>query len=266
MTVYTPPITRRRHGRGHVYRDDHGLKVPSVTTIMGGALAKPALVNWAATVTADYAIDHWDELSEMNLSDRLERLRNARYADRDVTARRGAEVHRLADTLAHGRRVKVPDELAGHVDAYRSFLEDWHVEPVLAAAVVFSDRHGYAGTVDLIADIDHPDTPGRRIRALLDINTSTSSSVVFDETPLQLAAYRYADVWSDDPARPGHKMPPVGFTGVVHVGPHGYSLIPVTARRAEFRAFLAAKAVKAYRDQAGDLVGKPLTPCARSAA
>ena len=60
-----PRLTR---GRGHTYRID-GQRVPSVTGIMK-MLDKPALIAWAARMSAGYAIDHWDELAAKPLSAR----------------------------------------------------------------------------------------------------------------------------------------------------------------------------------------------------
>ena len=80
------PIQRRNHGRGHSYLDADGRKVPGVTTIIGQGTPKDALIGWAANTTASYAVDHWDELSELKPSQRLKKLQDARYADRDAAA------------------------------------------------------------------------------------------------------------------------------------------------------------------------------------
>lgn len=253
---FTPPIRRRNHGRGHSYLDANGARVPGVTTIIGDGVPKPALVNWAANTTAEYAVDHWEDLSSMTPSARLKELTRARYADRDAAANRGTKVHALAEQLTAGKAVIVPDELRGHVESYVRFLDEWDAAPVLSETAVWSSTHGYAGTLDLIADITHPHMPGRSMRALLDIKTSRSG--VFGETALQLAAYRYADGYLDDDGAE-QPMPEVEFTGVVHVRADGYSLVPVTAGPAQFRSFLYAQQVKAFCDDASELVGEELT-------
>ena len=253
---FTPPVRRRNYGKGHSYIDAAGRKVPGVTTIIGDGVPKPALINWAANTTAAYAVDHWDELTETAPSARLKKLQDSRYADRDAAANRGIQVHKLAEKLVAGQEVEVPDELAGHVEAYVKFLDDWDVQALLSEFVVVSHRHGYAGTGDLIADLRHPEQPGATVRWLLDVKTSRSG--VFGETGLQLAGYRYADVYMDGQTE--HPMPTVDRTGVVHVRSNGYDLVPVEAGPDVHRSLLYVQQVKRFVDQARELVGDALLP------
>ena len=239
--TYKGPIRRRNYGKGHGYVDANGARVPGVTTILGDGLPKKALINWAANATADYAVDHWDDLGDLPASKRLDKLKKARYEDRDTAAKRGTEVHALAERLVKGEEVEVPDDIAGHVESYVSFLDAWEIEPVLIEAVVMSHRHGYAGTLDLIADI-----PSRGTRAIFDIKTSRSG--IFGETALQLAAYRYADTYVD---ADGNEQPmlPVNEAFGIHIRADGYSLLPVTAGPAQMREFQYAQQVARFSEE-----------------
>lgn len=253
MSTFTPPVRRVNRGRSHWYQDANGRRVPGVTTIIDDGVPKPGLINWAANVTAEYAVDAWELLADLSPSARLKELKAARFKDRDAAANRGTQVHKLAERLVAGDEVAVPDELAGHVDSYVRFLDEWDVQPVLSEAVVVSHRHGYAGTLDLIADLTHADDTRR---ALLDIKTGRSG--VFGEVALQLVAYRMADVYMDgDSERP---IPPVDWCGVVHVRSDGYDLIPVEAGPRQHRAFLYVAQVQQFCATARDLVGDALTP------
>lgn len=254
---YAPPVRRVNRGKGHSYVDANGAKVPGVTTIMGNGVPKPALINWAANTTAAYAIDHWDELGELSPSVRLAKLKEARYADRDAAANRGTAVHGLAEKLVLGQEVDVPDELAGHVESYVRFLDEWDVQPVLTEFVVVSHKHGYAGTGDLIADLVDPDRPGERVRWLLDVKTSRSG--VYGETALQLAGYRYADFYLNA-AGQEETVPVVQRTGVIHVRADGYDLVPVEAGPDQFRSLLYVQQVANFCETARDLVGDALLP------
>lgn len=250
-------IRRINTGRSHHYVDDTGRRVPGVTTLIGDGVPKPALINWAASATIDYAIDHWDHLSTLPPSARQKELSGARYAAKDAAANKGTRVHALAERLVHGDRVPVADELAGHVQAYVRFLDEWDVQPVLVERTVHSVTHDYCGTFDLIADLIDPGSD-ERVRWLLDIKTSRSG--IFGETALQLAAYRYADVWIDEQAGTEHDMPDVDAVGAVHVRADGYSLIPVEAGELQHRQFLYVAQVAAFQAGSRDLVGAPLTP------
>lgn len=254
---YVGPIKRREHGRGHSYIDANGAKVPGVTTIIKDGVPKQALIRWAGNTVAAHAVDRWDELSELPISERLKRLQGAPNADRNAAGIRGTKLHKLGVRLVAGEEVTYPDDLAGHVEAYVRFLDEWNVQPILAEAVVFSHRYGYAGTLDLLADLIDPDDPSRIVRWLIDIKTARSG--VFGENGLQLAGYRFADVYLND-SGVEQPMPEVTHTGVVHVRSDGYELVPVTAGQVEHRFFLHAYQVKRFCDSARDLVGDALLP------
>jgi hypothetical protein len=244
-------IRRINRGRGHSYVDtDTGEKVPSVTGILGDGLPKPALINWAANTTAEYAVDRWDELGELSLSKRLNELKAARYADRDSAANRGTLVHKLAERLAHGEEVDVPDELRGHVESAVRFLDDWDMQPIVTEAVVVNYSHRWAGTLDAIADL----ADGRRW--LLDWKTNRSGP--FGDTAFQLCAYRNAEVYvdTDGTEKP---MLPVDATGVVWLRADGYELFPYETGPAVYREFRYIQQVAAAAERCKDYRGEALT-------
>ena len=239
---------RRQYGRNHSYYLD-GQKLAGVTTILGDGLAKPALVAWGINTTAGYAADHWDELAELPVSKRIETMKKAPYADRDAAARRGTEVHRLAEPLGHGKEVTVPDELAGHVESYVRFLDEFQPEPVLLeTACVNVSAWPYAGTFDGILDF-----PSLQKRLLVDIKTARSG--VFPDNALQLAAYRNATHY----AAPGdgwelHEMPSVDGCAVIHVRADGYSLVPVETGPTVFRTFRYVQQLHAWANETSKTV------------
>lgn len=253
-------IKRVNRGRYHSYVDtDTGEKIPGVTTILGDGLPKPALINWAANTTAEYAVDHWDELADLGPSAKLKALKDARYADRDAAGKRGTEVHKLAERLSRGEEVDVPEAVRGHVEACVRFLDDWDVQPLLVEAVVVSYRYRYAGTLDLIADL----ADGRRL--LLDYKTARSG--VFPDNALQLAAYRYAEKYRGSNTSPEEQLPDVDGCAVVHIRHDGYSLIPVEAGPEIFRTFLYVQQLWAWaNDTSKAVVGDALAAPERTSA
>lgn len=252
---FTPPIRRVDTAKGHHYKDAAGRRVPGVTTIIGDGVPKPALINWAANTTADYAINRWDELDALPPAARLARLKAARYEEKDAAAKRGTDVHRFAELLIAGEAVDVPDELAGHVEAYARFLDDFQVEPVHVEFSVASYRYGYAGTGDLIAKLTVPRIG--KVLALCDVKTNRSG--IYGETALQLAGYRYADVLIPH-LLSEEEMPEVDACFAIHVRGDGYSLVPVTADREQHRQLLYAQQVAEFVDASRDLVGPAVEP------
>ena len=244
------PSTRRvNHGRGHSYEID-GERVDGVTWILSNGVPKPALIDWASRTTAEYAVDHWDELAAMvtadgkpAISQRLRALERARWETSRSAMARGTDVHRLAMRLAAGEEVDVPEPIAGYVDAYLRFVQDWQPREVLVEVPVFSRAARYAGTLDLIADLADD------ARWLLDWKTGDKG--IFPESALQLAAYRNAEFYLDADGRE-QPLPAVDFCGCVWLRHDGYDLHPVTADNRTFRVFRYAQQVARFAQDAKD--------------
>jgi hypothetical protein len=252
------PATRiRNHGRGHSYLLD-GEKVPGVTSVLD-AIAKPGLIKWAAETTYGYAIDHWAELSELPVSERIKRLERARFERLGEAAERGREVHAQVVRFLAGEEIVPPAGLEGHVDAAIRFVEEWHLEELLVEAPVFSREFGYAGRLDLLARL------ADGAAWLLDFKTHAKGP--FTESALQLAGYRYADFYvvpgelDDDGQAVEHPMPHVDRAGIVHVRADGYDLYPYDAGDEAFRIFGAAQEIAAFLDSPRDRwIGDALRP------
>lgn len=252
MTAYVGPIRRVDTAKGHHYVDAQGRRVPGVTSVTDGGLPKKALINWAGNATAGYAIDHWDELTKLPTSERLRKLQGGRYEEKDRAANRGTEVHTLAERLVTGEEIEIPEELAGHAESYVHFLDEFNPKPVLIEGTVYSIKHGYAGTLDLIADF-----PTLAKRLLVDLKTNRSG--IFGETALQLAGYRYAETYVDADGAP-HPMLTVDGCAAIHVRADGFDLIPLTVGPQQFRDFLYAQQIKRFDAESSDLVGAPIPP------
>lgn len=270
----TKPARTRiiNRGRGHSYELD-GTKVPGVTTILSAGIPKPALVGWAARTVGEYVIDRLevdratDHILADNLIEDLRRLneqsrypeklaaagvprvglvkvmQNIPYAERDAAGNRGTEVHALAERLAAGEEVTVPDELAGHVDAYLRFLDDWQPTDAILERVVINRRWRFMGKLDSIMTL-----PAPLGRTLLDIKTSRSGP--FEEVALQLAAYRHCETMLDGDDEV--EMPEVDSCAVVWLRADGYDLYRFTAGEREFRIFLYCKQVGDWLANARD--------------
>lgn len=245
-------LQRIDNGKGHWYKLD-GEKADGVTTLIGSGVPKPALINWAANTTAEYAIDNWSELADMPASKRLAELKAARFAALDKAARRGTEVHKLAEKLLQDEEVEVPDELAGHVESYVKFLDTWQPTPVLVEAQVASRKWRYCGTVDMVVDL--PD--GRRMIA--DIKTSRSG--IFGETVLQLAAYRYAEFYLDADKNE-QSVADLGIVGAlaIWVRSDGYDVYELPADEYQHNRFLHVATVARWTKNSRDLIGPAVQP------
>lgn len=260
-------IKRRNHGGGHSYRDDQGLKIPGVTTLVGEGYPKKALQKWAVEVTADYAIDHWDELDALPISERRKRLIKAQYEVTQRAAARGRQAHDLAERLLHGEAVAIPQGAEGFVNAAVTFIDEFDVQPIATEFTVWSDEWRWAGTCDLVADLIDPDDPEpdpmlkRRVRWLLDFKTKTKESGVFGDAALQLAPYRCAEKMIDPETGEEQDMIDVDRCGIVQLYADGtYRLVPVEADLPEYTIFQYVQQVALWMEGNRSLVGDPIAP------
>lgn len=222
-------VTRRlERGRSHSYLLD-GKPVDGVTTVLSNGLPKPALVPWAAREVARFASSNRQLVQTLQEDELFDLFKGAPFRDRDRAANRGGEVHRLAQRLAQGKEVSVPDELIGHVDAYLKFREVWTPSEEILEFSVFSRRHRYAGTADLWARI-------RGLgRTLLDFKTNRSGP--FGEVGLQLAAYANAEFMLS-PTGEEVPIPPIDSFAVLWLRADGFDLYPYEVTERDFRTFL----------------------------
>ena len=221
------------------YRWD-GRDLPSVTSILATVVAKPGLISWAAKVSAEAATAAMRGGATPDIA--VAAGKSAPTAGRDAGGARGTDVHRVAHHLA----LDLPaPSVSPAAEPYVASLRDWWAQhqpvPIMAEAMVVSQQHRYAGTLDAIWDL-----AGRRT-VLVDLKTS---AFLGPEVGLQLAAYRYADIIAlpDGTAVP---MPDVHAACVLHVGPDKATLIDVDAGADAWAAFRAASILARYLWEAG---------------
>lgn len=201
------------------YFTSDGLKVPSVTTIIGRFKESGALIRWAY------------RQGEMGVP---------LYEKRDAAADVGTFVHSLIEAHLYGQVVTEerppvgmsPENVAratSAFEAFRKWLEGSRLKVSPLEKHFVSEQHRFGGTPDAIAD--EPDGS----RALLDWKTAKA---FYPDQLVQVAAYRA--LWNET-----HPEAPI--TGGVHIvrfgkdgGDFQHSYFPPTHRKlaAAWRQFV----------------------------
>lgn len=226
----------------HRYRWNGGPWVPGVTGTTKMLDKSDVLTGWAKREVAAAAARNLDILPRLAESGGpqavIEFLKGIPGYQRDTAADLGSRVHALAEATAKGEPVEVTDEERPFVERYREFLETHRPEFKAVEAMVYSERHGYGGTLDAIAAI-------RGELWILDIKTAKG---VYAETALQLMAYARADFIgkANDPRR--YRIPKVTRYGVIHLRPEHAHLVEYTPTDATWRAFLACLELLRWRE------------------
>ncbi len=268
MTRFTPPVRRHPTKWGHYYKDGNGDRIPGVTTILNGGVPKPQLIDWAGNKSAELAVDNWEELSDLKPLARVDWIKQARKTSENLVKNKGTRVHAIAEAVVQGREaIFEGDEeqlIRPHVENYIHFLDLWEVEPILVEVVVVHYDIGFAGTLDLIADITNPHS-GERERWLLDIKTGEKG--IWPETALQLSAYRAAQFYVDND---GNEQPMLQIDpdkcAAINVTADDAILIPVQADADAFKVFRFAQKMYEFKKNDDGYVLPPLLHPQRSAA
>ncbi|MGW5352242.1 hypothetical protein ACWERV_17235 [Streptomyces sp. NPDC004031] len=249
----TDPRLAQATERGRYYRDPAGgPDLISVTNALS-AIAKPALLPWAAGCAADAVL--------------ADPIATARRARTEPTALRrelvglhrasserakdlGTRVHVRAQALVLGTPYPADPEVEPYAVQLARWFRLWRIDfdrdVEAVESTVFNRARGYAGTGDLWIWL--PTGPhGRRQLWLVDYKTSAKkpATTVYDEQPLQLAALRHAPliILPDDTEEPA---PRATRTAILNLRPRSHRLIELPSGREQFAGFLGALATTRY--------------------
>ena len=220
--------TTTKSGRTYTWADE---SYPSVTTLLG-ALSKPALVNWAAKMVAEYAVDNGPEILALAKADRdgaIRALKGSPWQKRDAAANLGTHVHDQIEARILGQTPATPPaDVAERVAYFDAFCNDYQPVFEAAEATVYNRGLNYAGTLDSIAVIG-----GRRY--IIDVKTTKSG--VYPEHALQLAAYAHAE-FIGAPDGTEVPLPAIDAGAVLWINPRGYEFVQVRIDDMMFEYFL----------------------------
>ncbi len=278
----------------------------SVTTILK-ALHNPALEYWAIKQAATAAIDSkatWSAmLEDQGKPETIKWLCGARYRRPKVTLgadQLGTCVHKLCEHYAltgeKPDRVFTEGLIRAHaaptidfdtevnmaygmLDQFQNWVERFQPEYTAAEMAVFSERYGYAGSLDAILTIDG-------VRLITDyktrrepLDTKGNPQRPYGETALQLSAYRHADLAAVVRARRFEKgfkryyllngaekdqaepVPPVDGGLCILLTPESCEAFPLWCDEEIFQFFLYVMEIFRWEEDVSKrVVGDPLVP------
>lgn len=187
--------------KGRWYTTPDGVNYPSVTSILS-VIGKPALLNWAAKVEREMVVQVSSQLYEdMHSKPKMTAvnwkltlntmLGKAKAASKELAkaGEIGSQVHALVEWtltgelgLDAGPAPAITAAAQSAFSAWQKWRETVHLKPVMIEQTVWSRKHGFAGTLDLLAEVNGE-------LAVVDWKTGKA---VYSEAHLQNAAYRHA--------------------------------------------------------------------------
>jgi len=245
-------------------RKPHELIVPSVTTIIGGGLPKPFLAPWNAKMVATFAVEHRESWADLPHDAAIDMLKRSPFRHTKNRADQGTIVHNALDAHAAGltpEEIPTPKDraLKKQIEGALQFLRDFQVAPMRTEATIFSRKHKYAGTTDLIGGVTFPPEmliAPQEARCIIDYKTGKA---IYDDFAPQLIAYSFGDFIA---TKEGIEIPMPKIDYCIVVRPKrrgGYEAKIYEPTRDVFDLFLAVKVVSERDDAiAGAEVGHTL--------
>ncbi|MDN5746762.1 MAG: hypothetical protein L0H31_16835 [Nocardioidaceae bacterium] len=247
------------HGRMYARTRGGTLEVPSITTVLD--VLNQHMEWWEARCAVDLAYEHAERLARVaalpNGPEKWQQeraakewLRGAATRDRDESSERGDFVHDYAEVWALKSIGKATDadveahrsdcERAGGADFlphFHRFWDDFNPRVVIPEATVWNHTVGYAGTTDLLCEIEVQGvvTPvvvdWKTKKALYKRNGQPKDQDLRDYTGMQLsAAANGEEVWLPGEAEDGSQdaWGPMTFKAevglAVAIAPDGYAV------------------------------------------
>jgi len=133
-----------------------GLWYPRVTSICS-IKAKPALNRYYASMPNFMAAE----------------------AIKERSAEEGQLVHSIVEAILKNEPITIPSSIRPSIDAFLAFKKEHDITPLKIESRIVSKRHHYAGTIDVLAEVDG-------VIGVLDIKTSKS---IYRDYGMQTAAY-----------------------------------------------------------------------------
>jgi len=192
---------RKQTKAGRFYEVPEIGPLPSVTTILQ-VVGKPALVPWAAKVEREMVIEASSNLYLdvagtppmskagwiTTLLDRIGKTR-AHVKETQKASEIGSQAHALIEwrlkakmLMEAGPAPSVTDKAVIAFNAWEKWAESVALKPIFIEQVVYSVEYGFAGTLDLFAEVNGVPT-------VIDWKTGKA---VYAEAHLQNASYRHA--------------------------------------------------------------------------
>lgn len=229
---------------------------PSVTTILNQA-AKPALVNWAAKMVAEYAVEHRNTWADLPAEDAIQLLKGAhrRYTQKRMDI--GSAVHTAIEAWMQTDDSDPPmveADLLPYVSAGIQFLDDHVLKVLRVEATLYNDTLQYAGTTDLFVELKD----GRI--AVADWKTGKG---IWPEVAWQLTAYANAE-WEAHQTPGGYVKRPIpqcDLAIAVHLTDNAeYVAHTIQLEPRRMKEFTALRTLQAWADNhKQEVLGPPLT-------
>jgi len=185
--LYGKKVVIRFDDERHIFYDEKGNQLISVTGATGVIDKSAALMGWAAKMMGVYLVENWDlkairtEEAKLNLIETAKKeYRRIKIAEADV----GKAIHEWVSDWIKGRKPEMPldEKVVNGITAFLKFQKEHKIKWLESERVVYSKKHGFAGILDAVGKM------GKDL-VLFDFK---SGNAIYPEMWFQVAGYQIA--------------------------------------------------------------------------
>ena len=167
----------------HIYKDEKGNVILSVTGATGIIDKSAALMGWVAKMMGLYLIDKFESGVIINRGT-IETAKKEYRRIAGEAADIGTEIHEWVSDWILGKKPEMPEneKVVNGITAFLKFQKQHKFKWLESERLVYSKKHNYAGTLDAIAK------EGNNL-VLVDFK---SSKAIYDDMRFQVAGYQIA--------------------------------------------------------------------------
>jgi len=185
--LYGKKVVIRFDDERHIFYDEKGNPLISVTGATGIIDKSAALMGWAVKMMGEFLRQNWDPTKVKTEGDKLgligaaqKEYRNIKKAEADI----GKTIHEWVSDWIKGKKPDMPldEKVVNGITAFLKFQKEHQIKWLESERVIYSQKHHFAGILDAVGKM------GKDL-VLFDFK---SSNAVYPEMWFQVAGYQIA--------------------------------------------------------------------------
>lgn len=191
VKLYGKKITIRFDDERHIFYDEKGNQLISVTGATGVIDKSAALMGWVAKMMGVYLVENWDVKKIKTEEEKLGLIETAKKEYRRiklVEADVGKAIHDWVSDWIKGKKPEMPldEKVVNGITAFLKFQKENRIKWLESERVVYSKKYHFAGILDAVGKMGDD-------LVLFDFK---SSNGIYPEMWFQVAGYQIA--WEEE--------------------------------------------------------------------
>lgn len=184
IKLYNGKVVLNFDENRHIFTDEKGNHILSVTSVTGVIDKSPALMGWSVKQMGFYLLAEKAKGNDKITEDLVNQAKKEYRRLKQEAADLGTEIHSWVSEWIKGKKPSMPEneKVVNGITAFLKFQKEHQIKWLETERIIYSKKHAYAGILDAIGEMEGKLT-------LVDFK---SSNAIYDEMRFQVAGYQIA--------------------------------------------------------------------------